>query len=293
MKSVSRQGYLLGAVILLLSACAEHPPTTIENRSVSADNSSPEVRRSGAPEQDYGAILERGPDYIVRAGDTLYSVAFRLGMDYRELAAVNGIDAPYVIRIGQPLKTVASPQLAVSSQPSATDSPKNEPAQTQPKTASASPAQPKRQTQTVQTQPVTPPSHALSTAKTPPVNAPVSAWLWPGEGAVSRAFSSELHKGIDIEGQRGDPVKAAANGLVVYAGTGVTGYGALLIVKHNDTYLSAYGHNDALLAVEGEWVEAGQVIAKMGSTGTDSVKLHFEIRKSGQPVSPTVLLPRR
>ena len=289
MRSFSTHWYLLGAVILTLGACAARPPITIENRSVSADTSTPEVRRSDAPEQDDGATLKRGPDYTVQAGDTLYSVAFRLGMDYRELADLNGIEAPYVIRVGQPLKTAAHERTAgVSSEQSGSSPPKIVPPQT-PKSVPS-------QMQTVPAEtprPSAPPSHTLSTAKTPPVNAPVSAWLWPGEGAVSRAFSSELHKGIDIGGQRGDPVKAAANGLVVYAGTGVTGYGALLIVKHNDTYLSAYGHNDTLLAVEGEWVEAGQVIAKMGSTGTDAVKLHFEIRRNGQPVSPTQLLPRR
>ena len=96
-----------------------------------------------------------------------------------------------------------------------------------------------------------------------------------------------------MDGERGSPVMATAAGVVVYAGTGVTGYGALLIVKHNDTYLSAYGHNDALLVAEGQQVDAGQVIARMGSTSSDSVKLHFEIRRNGRPVNPTSLLPQR
>ena len=96
-----------------------------------------------------------------------------------------------------------------------------------------------------------------------------------------------------MDGERGAPVMATAAGVVVYAGTGVTGYGALLIVKHNDIYLSAYGHNDALLAAEGQQVDAGQVIARMGSTSSDSVKLHFEIRRNGRPVNPTSLLPQR
>jgi lipoprotein NlpD len=135
--------------------------------------------------------------------------------------------------------------------------------------------------------------HTLSTAKTPTPNAPVDRWSWPTEGKVSRAYSAERHKGIDLVGERGSPVKATAAGVVVYAGTGVTGYGALLIVKHNDTYLSAYGHNDALLVAEGQQVDAGQVIARMGSTSSDSVKLHFEIRRNGRPVNPTSLLPQR
>ena len=138
-----------------------------------------------------------------------------------------------------------------------------------------------------------PPSHSLSTAKAPTPNAPVDRWFWPAEGAVSHVYSAERHKGIDLVGERGSPVMATAAGVVVYAGTGVTGYGALLIVKHNDTYLSAYGHNDALLAAEGQQVDAGQVIARMGSTSSDSVKLHFEIRRNGRPVNPTSLLPQR
>ncbi len=110
---------------------------------------------------------------------------------------------------------------------------------------------------------------------------------------MSRGYSGSVHKGIDIGGQRGDPVKAVATGKVVYAGTGIVGFGELLIVKHNELYLSAYGHNDRLLVSEGEVVQAGQKIAEKGSTGTDAVKLHFEIRKEGKPVDPRRLLPKR
>ena len=102
-----------------------------------------------------------------------------------------------------------------------------------------------------------------------------------------------MHKGIDIAGKRGDPIRAVAAGKVVYAGTGIVGFGELLIVKHNDVYLSAYGHNDRLLVAEGNWVAAGQKIAEKGSSGTDTVKLHFEIRREGKPVDPQRLLPRR
>ena len=127
----------------------------------------------------------------------------------------------------------------------------------------------------------------------PLANMPVSRWRWPSAGRVIRGYSNNLHKGIDIAGKRGAPVRAVAAGNVVYAGTGVTGYGALIIVKHNDDYLSAYGHNDTLLVAEGDRVAAGQGIARMGSTGTDSVKLHFEIRRRGKPVDPLKILPRR
>ena len=102
-----------------------------------------------------------------------------------------------------------------------------------------------------------------------------------------------MHKGIDVAGRRGDPVKATAAGKVVYAGAGVTGYGSLIILKHNDTYLSAYGHNEQLLVSEGSVVKVGQQIATMGSSGTNAVKLHFELRRLGKPVDPLTLLPKR
>ena len=112
-------------------------------------------------------------------------------------------------------------------------------------------------------------------------------------GPVTRGFQANVHKGIDIGGERGDPVRAVADGVVVYAGTGIVGFGELLIVKHNDVYLSAYGHNDRLLVGENAVVRAGQTIAEKGSSGTDTVKLHFEIRQEGKPVDPLRLLPKR
>ncbi len=110
---------------------------------------------------------------------------------------------------------------------------------------------------------------------------------------MTRGYSESVHKGIDIGGERGDPIVAAAAGKVVYAGTGIVGFGELLIIKHNEVYLSAYGHNERLLVTEGQTVAAGQTIAEKGSSGTDTVKLHFEIRKEGKPIDPQRLLPQR
>jgi lipoprotein NlpD len=110
---------------------------------------------------------------------------------------------------------------------------------------------------------------------------------------VTRGYSESVHKGIDIGGTRGEPVVAVAAGKVVYSGTGIVGFGELLIIKHNEEYLSAYGHNDQLLVTEGQTVAAGQTIAEKGSSGTDTVKLHFEIRKEGKPIDPQRVLPRR
>ncbi len=132
------------------------------------------------------------------------------------------------------------------------------------------------------------------------VSKPVTAgsqgkWLWPASGTLVSRFSSNtsLKKGIDIAGQLGQSIVATADGSVVYAGSGLRGYGELVIIKHNDTFISAYGHNRRLLVNEGQTVKAGQKIAEMGSTGTDQVKVHFEIRRQGKPVDPLQYLPKR
>lgn len=281
--------------LLLAVGCADNPPATIENRSVVAVQEVPEVRQISPVGDDYGAQLQVGADYVVQSGDTLYAVAFRLGMDYRTLADINNIDPPYVIKVSQVLKTAASPdapnlspQKPLAATRSEVQSATSEPvAKSSPSAVASSSA---TDSQRVQTQPsprpALPPSVFIG-------NVPVDRWSWPADGRVSRSFSKEGHKGIDLSGERGAPVRAVAPGVIVYSGTGVTGYGALLIVKHNDTYISAYGHNDALLVDEGEQVKAGQEIAKMGSTGSDSVKLHFEIRRDGVPLNPEALLPSR
>jgi len=283
------------ASLLLLFGCADNPPAVIENKSVAAVDVPPEVRQANtnlpASERD----LAVGPDYVVEPGDTLYAVAFRLGMDYRTLASLNNIDPPYVIRVGQSLGTATG--AALGSAPAASEANPSEASAMHRVSEitlenAAGNATVTAKSAATQSQ-AGPPSQALSPAQTPMPNAPVDLWFWPAEGTVSRAYLAERHKGIDLVGERGSPVMATAAGVVVYAGTGVTGYGALLIVKHNDTYLSAYGHNEALLAAEGQHVDAGQVIARMGSTSSDSVKLHFEIRRNGLPVNPTSLLPKR
>ncbi len=271
--------------LFLLTSCADHPPAVIENKSTLAVEEVPEIREATPVSRDYGPELPTGPNYVVEPGDTLYSVAFRLGMDHRTLAEFNDIEPPFVIRVGQSLNTApTAAKSAVMQKPAGSD--------TEPTTASPDTA-PAPTDSGLDQVPSGPPSHTLSTAKAARPNVPVDRWSWPAKGEVSRAFSDERHKGIDLAGQRGAPIKATAAGVVVYAGTGVTGYGALLIIKHNDTYLSAYGHNDELLAVEGERVEAGQMIARMGSTSSDAVKLHFEIRRNGRPVNPVALLPAR
>ena len=119
------------------------------------------------------------------------------------------------------------------------------------------------------------------------------AWLWPSSGKVISSYSEAGNKGVDFSGKSGDPVLAAADGKVVYVGTGIRGFGQLLIVKHNSTFLSAYAHNRKILVAEGQQVTRGQRIAEMGNTDSEAVKLHFEIRKQGKPVDPMLFLPKR
>ncbi|MDX1572734.1 MAG: peptidoglycan DD-metalloendopeptidase family protein [Methylophaga sp.] len=231
--------------------------------------------------------------YSVRKGDTLYSISFRYGMDYRELARINGIRPPYTIYVGQKLKfNGASPaqrtQVAAS-QPKPAPIPKSipktqtstasqpKPASSQPKPAAAKPAE--------SSKPIPP---APSGSATP-------AWRWPTQGPLLSSFSnsSATRKGIKIAGKAGQDVVASAPGRVVYSGNGLPRYGNLLIIKHNDVYLSAYAHNQSLLVKEGDSVQAGQKIATLGRTGTQRDQLHFEIRRNGQPVDPLRYLPKQ
>ena len=228
--------------------------------------------------------------YVVKPGDTLYSIAFRYGWDYKELAARNGIPAPYTIRPGQPIRfnSGTSGSTTVVSSPSSSS--KTTVIRRPVAGTSTSPAD-------NSTRPATPPPTTTAPVVTqvPAAERSVGGWTWPANGVLIGKFASNgsLNKGIDIAGDLGQPVFAASGGSVVYAGSGLRGYGELIIIKHNDTYVSAYGHNRRLLVREGQQVKAGQTIAEMGSTGTDRVKLHFEIRRQGKPVDPLQFLPRR
>ncbi|WP_280368576.1 peptidoglycan DD-metalloendopeptidase family protein [Pseudomonas sp. BN411] len=231
--------------------------------------------------------------YRVQRGDTLYSIAFRFGWDWKALAARNGIPAPYVIRPGQIIRFDGQPGQA---RPTAVAT---APAVTNPRAGSSASTRPPVQAQQPAVRPQTPAPQPVVTAPATPSNTSTTrsaaGWVWPANGALIGRFSSNgsLNKGIDIAGELGQPVLAASDGSVVYAGSGLRGYGELVIIKHSDTYVSAYGHNRRLLVREGQQVKVGQTIAEMGSTGTDRVKLHFEIRRQGKPVDPLQYLPRR
>lgn len=225
-------------------------------------------------------LPEAGRYHVVASGETLYSIAWKYGLDYRRLAAANGIAPPYTIRAGQRLrvKGISLPEAPEPARPSAHKG-----------VAKASQRPSRAATAAL-------PTSAPEAGSEPkPVNVSREPWLWPATGKVLARFSASgtVNKGIDIAGQRGQAVQSARSGKVVYAGTGIAGYGQLVIVKHDDLYLSAYAHNERLLVVEGQDIQAGQKIAEMGDNGTDQVLLHFEIRKEGQPVDPMSLLPAR
>ncbi|GAB3732180.1 peptidoglycan DD-metalloendopeptidase family protein [Luteimonas pelagia] len=241
------------------------------------------VMREGTYARHGTSSPKHGATTIVQRGDTLYGIAFRNGLDFRDVAAWNGIRPPYTIYPGQRLHLYpaggAQRRETVASTPSRTTQPRT----TQPRpTAGGTPSTT---------------AHATPRPATPPP-APASsgiAWRWPAEGQLVARFEAgePTRQGIDIAGSAGDPVRAAADGVVVYSGSGLVGYGELVIVKHNDAWLSAYGHNRARKVNEGQLVKAGDQIAEMGRSGASRDMLHFEVRHNGKPVDPMRYLPPR
>ncbi|EGM78664.1 metalloendopeptidase-like membrane protein [Rheinheimera sp. A13L] len=234
-----------------------------------------------------------GSAHTVQPGDTLYSIAFRAGMDYRQLAKLNNIAPPYRILVGQKIHLVnvslsssapKRPVSAVKSQKSTTSTVKTA-KQNQSKLTTANKAVARNnQTGYVQKQTV----KENATSATNSVSSSKVRWAWPVRGPILAGFSNAEHgnKGLDIGGKAGTPIKAAAAGEVVYAGNALRGYGNLVIIRHNDDFLSAYAHNRKLLVKERDTVVSGQTIAEMGNTDAPSVRLHFEIRFRGKSVDP-------
>ena len=225
-----------------------------------------------APVGVYRTQSQQAPPrvYEVRRGDTLYSVSWRFGMDFKMVARVNGIGSPYTIYVGQKLKFKPYRKVAKKS--------------TNKTTTAKNTATTKKTTKTK--------TAAKSTWV--PSNQRLS-WRWPVNGRVISTYSKSVasRKGINIAGKSGQQVLAAAAGKVVYSGNGLPRYGNLIIIKHNDTYLSAYAHNKYLIVKDGQTVKVGQKIAILGRTGAQRDQLHFEIRRNGEPVDPMRFLPKR
>jgi len=260
--------------------------------------------------QTAGHSKESSQNHTVRKGDTLYSIAQIYDIDYKNLAKWNNLENPGAINVGQQLR-LSSPNIMVKPAIFALPDPESSPTVQQPISESTSAATLLKTEPKALKLPYS--KQAIAKLKAPEEALPAAAknsknekptelnaaardkggikWIWPTEGRVSSHFSQST-KGMDISGKTGQPVLASAAGKVVYSGTGLRGYGKLIIIKHNNAYLSAYAHNNKLLVKEGQIVSRGQVIAEMGKTDSNLVRLHFEIRKNGKPVDPLKYLPR-
>jgi lipoprotein NlpD len=219
--------------------------------------------------------------HFVEPGETLYSISWAYGHDYRQVAQWNKISPPYVVKRGQRLR-VAAPSEVVARKPEKRTN----------NNQLAKSGTSDKESGTVADKQVV----AKTTTQDPLINNKILEWQWPTRGGkVVQTFDAKDpgKRGVDVAGQFGQPIYTAAPGQVVYSGGGLSHYGKLIIVKHNETYLSAYAHNKRLLVKEGELVKPGQLIAEMGSTGTNTTKLHFEIRRDGKPVNPLRYLPKK
>lgn len=299
------------ATLLLLTACASQPPAPVSGG-----------RQAAAPTVAAASAYD---NYTVKSGDTLYSIARDHGMDFRELIALNSIDSPNRISPGKVLKVKSAGAAGggngavAATAPVTTDVVQSRPIGgdaevAQRPLASASGTQkrePKAGKEAYSEQAL---ARAQSSTQAPSqakageaaATAPRSeakpaeaaaggdelVWSWPASGKTLSTYNEGGNKGIDIAGKAGDPVLAAGDGKVIIANT-LRGYGKLVIVKHNNTYVSVYGHNQTLLVKEGQMVSKGQKIAEMGNTDTDQVKLHFEVRSQGKPLDPLKYLPPR
>ncbi len=285
-------------LVAMLTGCQTPKPhrAPVEDRvRPSAPVTAPTT--SAAQDTKPAAVAEARPGfYTVRPGDTLIRIALDQGVGWRELARWNGLDNPNLIEVGQVLR-VAAPVEAPATRPVAPVAKiETKPLEAKPPIASA-PSAGMTASSGASTAAV-----AASAPPAVPVPAPAAApaagsevnWAWPAPGAVIASFDEQRNNnGLAIGGKAGEPVLAAADGTVMYAGSGIRGYGNMIVIKHNDTFLSAYAHNQVLLVKEDQVVRRGQQIAQMGNTESDTVKLHFEIRRRGKPVDPARLLPPR
>lgn len=316
MTLISRFSPMLIAVAL--AGCASSGFVSVEKKFGHSDGGHSDGGHSESTERRNAGSAERSPKsghHRVAKGDTLYGIAWQYGLNPMDLAASNDIRSPYTIFPGQqidirnvrsktPVAIGDSPQAAKNTSapaPSTTPDKKKSspvvvsvpPPVSVPSVPVSTPSTTKTPPQPVVKKPVPAP---VTKPSAPSGKAPgAGQWHWPASGKVVAGFSvsEPVNKGINIAGKRGEPILAAASGTVVYAGQGLRGYGNLVIVKHDDVHLSAYAHAQKILVKESQSIKAGQKIAEIGSTGTDSVKLHFEIRKNGKPVDPLYFLPKR
>jgi len=283
-----RAGYWLLLALLsamVLSGCAN------KNRPAPVEDRSPNAARAPAKMVASADNAGKPGYYSVKSGDTLIRIGMDNGQSWRDIARWNNIENPNLIETGQVLRVTPPEETGVVVRPVSSTNVVTSPA---PANTASAPA-PASNTASVR-----PPASAANppNASTPANNLANTdsaeetvSFQWPTRGNVLAGFDEVKNKGIDIAGKAGDPVLAAADGKVVYAGSGLRGYGNLVILKHNNTYLTAYAHNQSLLVKEDQAIKRGQKIAEMGNSEADQVKLHFEIRRQGKPVDPAKYLP--
>ncbi len=265
--------FLILPTTYFLSGCST--PTRAKVVSRESSVAQPKKRHTGS----------RPDRYRVKKGDTLYAIAWRYSLDNRSLATWNRIRSPYLIYPGQTLRLNKPPSASRTRQKSANGKAAG--------STTRSTVKPKSGQTKKRSTPKTKTSHKTTTLRKPVTGNRKLHWQWPTKGKLKQRYvkGDPARKGIEIGGRTGQPVVAAEAGKVVYAGSGLIGYGRLIIIKHNKSYLSAYGHNRKLHVKEGGSVKRGQILAEMGKNGSGETILHFEIRRNGSPVNPLKLLP--
>ncbi len=297
----ARQGsaVLLVLVAAVLGGCGSRTlnRAPVEDRGTVVGKAQPESAQTPSPVATMAPAGNPPPQgaenagkagyYTVKPGDTLIHIALEHGQSVRDIARWSGVDNPNRIEVGQVLRVEPPALGAVVTRPVTVAS-----AVPLAGAAGGMPSSPPKAGPTVAP---APPESAPTGGAAPVPGAPDDGvtWIWPTSGSVIAGFDEVKNKGVDIGGAAGEAVVAAADGRVVYVGAGLRGYGNLIILKHNNTYLSAYAHNQTLLVKEDQSVRRGQKIAEMGSSDADRVKLHFEVRRQGKPVDPIKYLPAR
>jgi lipoprotein NlpD len=282
MRVYRRLGFWMGiaVVTLVLAGCGSKPLTRapVEDRPVRQGSAAASAPAVIAPVNQPAGFENAGKPgyYTVKSGDTLLRMSLEHGQSMQDVARWNQLENPNRIEVGQVLRVVppVGGEVVVRpvTKPQVVTTPASSPQATAPE----------------------PPASAASAASSKPALAEDDInWIWPANGTILAGFDEVKNKGVDIGGKAGEPVLAAADGRVVYVGAGLRGYGNLIILKHNNVYLTAYAHNQTLLVKEDQSVLKGQKIAEMGSSDADRVKLHFEVRRQGKPVDPTKYLPAR
>jgi len=294
LSELKRWGCVMVAVLAIAGCSTTHNRAPVEDRNAgsraqtaaaaatapAAAASAPDASKPLPGAENAGKVGY----YTVKPGDTLIRIGLENGQNWKDLVKWNNLENPNIIEVGQTLRVVPP---GVDPNAAATKPVTTAKVETKPLDAKGAPIAASGVAATA------PATVSTATAPAPRDGDDDVNWAWPSSGPVVGGFEEGKVKGLQIGGKAGDPVLAAADGRVVYAGAGLRGYGNLVIIKHNNTYLTAYAHNQTLLVKDDQAVRKGQKIAEMGSTDADSVRLHFEIRRQGKPIDPAKLLPPR